>query len=285
MEKEIHCGKVLKLKCKLCCKYESRITSIKGFSCSWIERTDSVKKDRLMKRVNGDPHKYVIELQRKETVVVGSYNQEILENSPIGRGLTKMTDQDHDLLKTRFNTTYYLSKSERPYSDFEELLQLQEKNGASGGQVLKNEMIEDLLRAKYYSGLMDGSTDSSVTEQELIYILHLSKNGTPEVKFFSIESVIEEAFEHIGILSFETRLHGLNVDGASVDTGIHRGLGARIREHALWLTVVHCFNYRFELAVKDTFKGTSFEEIDIMLLKLYYLYQKSAKCTRELDAF
>ena len=71
----------------------------------------------------------------------------------------------------------------------------------------------------------------------------------------------------------------------SVNTGIHHGLGARIREHASWLTIVHCFNHQFELAVKDAFKGTFFEEIDTMLLKLYFLYQKSAKRTRELDTF
>ena len=40
LEKEIHCGKVVKLKSKLRCKYESRITSIKSFSRSWIEGTD-----------------------------------------------------------------------------------------------------------------------------------------------------------------------------------------------------------------------------------------------------
>jgi hypothetical protein len=30
LEKEINCGKVTKLKYKVCCKYENRITSIKG---------------------------------------------------------------------------------------------------------------------------------------------------------------------------------------------------------------------------------------------------------------
>ena len=68
LEKEIHCGKVVKLRCKLRCKYESRITSIKGLSRSWIEGTDSVKKGSLMKHINGDWRKYAIELQRKETV-------------------------------------------------------------------------------------------------------------------------------------------------------------------------------------------------------------------------
>ena len=313
LEKEISGSKVTKVKCKVCCKYESRITSIKGFSRRWIEGTDSVKKDSLIKHVNGDPHKFAVELQQKESLGAASFNQKIIETTPIGRGLKKMTEQEGELLKNRFNSAYYLSKNERPYSDFEELLELQEKNGATHhkgyrnersaanfvdtcGQVLKDNMVQDLLNAKYYSILMDGSTDSSVTEQELIYILFLSKNGIPEVKFFSIESVksadaeglkssLKEAFERIGISCFENRLHGLNVDGASVNTGVHRGLGAKIRELAPWLTVVHCFNHRLELAVKDTFKGTFFDEIDTMLLKLYYLYKKSAKRTRELQAF
>ena len=136
-----------------------------------------------------------------------------------------MTDQEHNRLKTRFNTAYYLSRSERPYSDFEELLQ--EKSGAkyyqsyrnersaanfvdTCGQVIRNAMVEDLLRAKYYSILMDSSTDSSVTEQELIYILYLSKNGTTEVKFFSIQPVKAADAEvlnhrlkkHLSVLAF-----------------------------------------------------------------------------------
>ena len=36
---------------------------------------------------------------------------------------------------------------------------------------------------------MDGSADSSVTEQELIYVLFFNSKGTPSVKFLSIENV------------------------------------------------------------------------------------------------
>ena len=143
---------------------------------------------------------------------------------------------------------------------------------------------------------MDGSTDSSATEQELIYVLFLNKNGRAEVKFFSVESVksadaeglksaIIESFERIGIINFASRLHGLNVDGASINTGIRNGLGAKIKEIAPWLTVIHCFNHRLELGVKDAFRESFFSEIDHMLLKFYYLYQKSPKRLRELREF
>ena len=40
--------------------------------------------------------------------------------------------------------------------------------------------------------------------------------------------------------------------------------------------------HRLELAVKDALVGTAFDAVDDMLLKLYYLYEKSPKKCREL---
>ena len=44
-----------------------------------------------------------------------------------------------------------------------------------------------------------------------------------------------------------------------------------------------CLAHRLELAVKDSFKNTSFDQIDDMLLKLYYMYEKSPKKCRQLE--
>ena len=76
---------------------------------------------------------------------------------------------------------------------------------------------------------------------------------------------------------FHTKLAGFNVDGASVNTGIHKGLAQLLHELTPRLNVVHCFNHCFELAIKDAFKATSFEDINTLLNKLYYLYRKSPK--------
>lgn len=40
--------------------------------------------------------------------------------------------------------------------------------------------------------------------------------------------------------------------------------------------------HRLELSVKDALKSTSFDLIDELLLRLYYVYHKSPKC-RELE--
>ena len=55
----------------------------------------------------------------------------------------------------------------------------------------------------------------------------------------------------------------------------HRGLGGLLHQSAEWLIVVHCFNNRLELAAQDAFKVTFFDEVDTMLTKLFYLYQKA----------
>ena len=52
---------------------------------------------------------------------------------------------------------------------------------------MKVPLKECLMKAKYYSILQDGSTDTSVSEQELIYVLFLYESQ-PILKFLHIEN-------------------------------------------------------------------------------------------------
>ena len=54
---------------------------------------------------------------------------------------------------------------------------------------IRQMILEDIERCNYYTLLMDGITDSSVTEQQFIYVLFLDSKGAPSVKFLSIENV------------------------------------------------------------------------------------------------
>ena len=64
-----------------------------------------------------------------------------------------------------------------------------------------------------------------------------------------------------------------------MNLGQFGGLGALIRAPSLELG--HCFNHRIELALKDASESSAFAKIETMLMKLYYLYQKSPKRYRE----
>ena len=151
------------------------------------------------------------------------------------------------------------------------------------------EYLQKLIsKANYFSVLSDGSTDSAVTEQETIYVLFTCE-GTPVLKYLSIENVknvdaaglkstLEVAFDCFGITPCYDKLVGLNLDGASINMGKHNGLNVLVQDEAPWVVVVHCFNHWLELAIKDAFiESTFYLNIDEILSKLYWLYQKSPK--------
>ena len=95
---------------------------------------------------------------------------------------------DKKALVVKFNTAYYF-------------LELQEKNGVRDigkvyftdkkcaefnkyiVNVIRTE-LDDLKNCNYFTSVNDGSTDSSITEQEVIYVLYL-KDGVPTVRYLS----------------------------------------------------------------------------------------------------
>ena len=156
------------------------------------------------------------------------------------------------------------------------------------GKAMKDNFVKDMLNAQYCSILTDESTDASILEQEVLYVLFLSSSGVPVLQFSSVDTpqqvhadglkqCIEDSFQRIGITPLSSRLASMNVDGAAVNTSIHSGLEVKFKETVPWISVIHCFNHHLELAVKDMFDGTFFKYIDTMLVKVYYLYRKSPK--------
>ena len=128
-------------------------------------------------------------------------------------------------------------------------------------KVTKDSFAKDLAKAHYFCIPSDGCTDSSITEEELVYVL-LLLCGKPTLKFLSIEpannanaegihSCIKEAFERVGVLDLSKKVIALNVDGAVVNTGVHHGVGPLMKEPSLWLQVIHCFNHRLEVSIKQ----------------------------------
>ena len=165
------------------------------------------------------------------------------------------------------------------------------------GGKMKKSLAESVANARYFACLGDGSTDSSVTEQEVVYVLFLG-NGVLAVQYVDKESVenanaegakksIEDWFQVLDVTSLKNRLVGINLDGASVNIGKKHGAATLLKESLPWLKVVHCFNHQLKSAVnKDEFQDIkSFQMIDEMLMKIYYLYQNSSKRLRELKVF
>ena len=255
-------------------------------------------------------HKEAKRLETKSLLGAEAYQENVVMNSSIAKSFLSLSNEDREGLRIKMNTVYHVIKNKDSYTDYSKLLKLQTKNGVP--QLLKSKsqasyatddagaifgdfigryhvdlLKKDLDKINYSFVLTDGSTDASVTEQEAMCILLLN-DGVPKVWYFSVESVknanaagihesIQTAFNRFDITKFEDCTVGLNADGASVNMGPLNGLGKIVEDSTPWLELVHCFNHRIELALKDAFDTSPFGDIDNMLMKLYYLYEKSPK--------
>ena len=98
--------------------------------------------------------------------------------------------------------------------------------------------------------------------------------------------VLERGLISLGIseVSAEAckKLVGVGTDGAASNIAA-AGLKGQVEGRLSWVFWMWCLAHRLELAVKDALNDTRFSLIDEMLLKLYYLYEKSPKKCRELE--
>lgn len=141
-------------------------------------------KDSLKKHLTSDVHLKAIDLNTKAQLGATSYNQHVLQNTPIGHGLTRMAKKDKEILRVCFNTAYYLVKQEWPFSDYPALLNLQFNNGvkefqsyrndcaAAGftnavGDVIKDSLVKDLTSKTHRCQRTEGSNQTCFQQNRL----------------------------------------------------------------------------------------------------------------------
>ena len=78
-------------------------------------------------------------------------------------------------------------------------------------------------------------------------------------------------------------LVGGGTDGASVNVAQQNGMRGIMQRTHPWLMWAWCYAHRLELACKNALSSKLFKDIEEMLLRLYFLYEKSPKKTRELQ--
>ena len=120
--------------------------------------------------------------------------------------------------------------------------------------------------------LLDGSTDSGNTENELFLIVWFDQNGANEkvcarsnylvckpssVSAEGLLDVLCYALRKLGVLEFDaiacSKLVGFGTDGASANRA-HAGLKGLVEKELPWIYWMWCLAHRLELAVKDSFK-------------------------------
>lgn len=252
-------------------------------------------------------------LQERANMMDGDAQQKRITSA-----IASMQVHDFALRKSKFEVAYFIAKEELPLSKYSQLLKLHEKHGVAVGiaycsdincgtfidymgEELGIKLRQKLTTANFYSVLIDGSEDVSVSEKEALFVQYLDPNpaGKDTVQIVSsfmklsdlkhgtavgIVDSIQNGFQSIEINSdvYQKKLVGLGADGATVNRGTKEGVVAILQRDVPWLVYVWCVAHRLELSLKDALKGSCFTEVDEMLLRLYYLYENSPKKLRQL---
>ena len=162
----------------------------------------------------------------------------------------------------------------------------------------------------FYSFLMDGSTDTGNIENELVVIQYCVRDDTAQelrscTRYLSLEiptkadadgliSFLGNALKALGVQNLldigsvlsvggNPVLVGGGTDGASVNVSEQNGMKGKLQKQLPWLFWTWCFAHCLELACKDALTSQLFKDLLEMLLRLFYLYAKSPKKSRELN--
>ena len=233
------------------------------------------------------------------------------QNQPMDMAIYNMTTDTLDKLEKLFRTAYYLAITEQPMSRFQQACELQNMNGAVLGETyandasckmflhainetMVNDLVADLHNSSTFSLLTDGSTDSGIIEEEIMFVKYM-KGGVQTTKFLSIQppetgngvglkAAVEKGFESVGFLDWKQHITSIGTDGAAVNTGQNNGLVALLKKDGMpWLTGFWCAAHLFERGLLSAMTDEKFlVEIKEVLQGLYKHYHYSPKSVREL---
>lgn len=161
------------------------------------------------------------------------------------------------------------------------------------GDVITQDVVEEINMADSFGLMIDEVTDISLTEQLVCFIQYVDKSGCPKIQFLftadllkdsdsadaaTIVKVVKDKLDQFGIDI--SKLRSIGTDGASVMTGKRNGVPALLRKENPGLINIHCICHKLALACADT--KAELKDIDqaqLTLQQLWKFFQNSPKRT------
>ena len=134
--------------------------------------------------------------------------------------------------------------------------------------------------------MFDGTTDSAVSEEEVIFLLYFDPDELePRMSFFYLQQLhggqdadilkdaIEDAFKKNEMTDAIQKIVFFGSDGTNTNSGLKTGVITKLKD---WIQFIWYVSHRLELSMKDALKDIM-KPVDDSLVHLYYLFKKSGK--------
>ena len=271
---------VEKLKCKVCTEYVDKIRGRKNFSDKWISGACSVRTSNVHDHARNDQHTHAMLLLRKQRADSAGLGPS--SYAPIAKAFNTLSEDERVRLKVKFDIAYFVATEKLPYVKFPKICALEARHGVHVGTSYRNEtagkefihylaeaqrhdLIQKLANAKFFSLLLDGSTDAGNINNEVLMVVWFDPDGSDEkihtrVDYLTVSRprsvtaeglfhVLEGGLQSLGIQEISAeeckKLVGVGTDGASSNIAAH-GLKGLVegRLDCFFLDVVHGTSFR-----------------------------------------
>ena len=217
--------------------------------------------------------------------------------SVTAKSVQQMNKKDRAIATKLHEIVYYIALHELSFTRFEQLIKLEKVHKFTFTGAYENESacqnfiiniaeyffqedVKKKIEVVYFiTYLRDGSTDKSITEQEVIYVIYVDPDTyLPVMNFFEIaapeNSQDATGLKKLFILAFSR--HGL--DSALKKTFFMSSDGAirLLQKDYPWLAFVWGFSHGFELSLKDALLEF-LKTLDNLFTHLFYIYSNSSK--------
>ncbi|KAK6178206.1 hypothetical protein SNE40_013016 [Patella caerulea] len=166
--------------CKVCVQF-GRPVGRDGKTNHFVTGSRGFRTSKLQNHVENDEHILALSAQYASEIKPGQ--------SEIEKGIINLNEKETAKLSKLFITAFYLAQREMPFTEFVELLRLQtvnfdvdlmanyasDKQAKTFVQEITDTMMQDVKRGCFII-LCDCYTDSSVIEEEIIYLRYIELN-------------------------------------------------------------------------------------------------------------
>lgn len=141
---------------------------------------------------------------------------DLYRSTPLGRATATAEKEECQRVSKLVDIAYTLAKEELPFSKYPKIAELELRHGVKLGNsfvhevkckefmdiivtLMEEEVLELARSASYVTVLMDGSTDVTNVEKELMYIMFVnSKTGVIEIRFLGLKDVKHSHLQRVG---------------------------------------------------------------------------------------
>ena len=182
-------------------------------SMSFISGSSNYRLSALKDHESSACHQCVIpEKEHEEAIAVGKslparkiQHRPLTSESPIYLGIQQMSEKDHETLSKLHNISFYIVLQRLLFTAFQKQVALEKLHGVKFTSTYENEnacknfifgiskyLFEENVKKKlhlvnFIAILCDGSTDNSIIEQEVLYVIFTDpETFKPTMKFFEV---------------------------------------------------------------------------------------------------